>query len=36
MPSPLPPLEVLVRVFDRMADLELNLGIIRRHWARYA
>jgi len=36
MPSPLPPLDVLVRVFDRMPDLELNLGIIRRHWTRHA
>ena len=36
MSAPLPPLDVLVRVFDRMADLEVGLGIIRRHWTRHA
>jgi hypothetical protein len=36
MAAPLPPIDVLVRVFDRMADLQVCLGIIRRHWTRHA
>jgi hypothetical protein len=32
---PLPRIDVLVRVFDRMADLEVNLGLIRRHWTHH-